>query len=73
MKIVFHRRYYNSSYSMDPAAAPGRLEGIIDVLSKNEDYEFIEPIPATKNDILRAHSERHLSYIKRDHLLFELA
>jgi len=73
MKIVFHKKYYNSSYSMDPAAAPGRLEGIIDILSKNEDYEFIEPIPATKNDILRAHTERHLSYIKRDHLLFELA
>jgi len=65
MKIVFHKRYYNSSYSMDPAAAPGRLEGIIDILSKNEDYEFIEPKPATKEDILRAHTE--------DPLLLELA
>jgi len=73
MKIVFHKRYYNSSYSMDPAAAPGRLEGIIDILSKNEDYEFIEPKPATIEDILRAHTERHLSYIKRDPLLLELA
>ena len=73
MKIVFHERYYNSSYAMDPAAAPGRLEGIIDILSKNEDYEFIEPNPATKEDILRAHTERHFSYVQRDPLLLELA
>jgi len=58
---------------MDPAAAPGRLEGIIDILSKNEDYKFIEPKPATKEDILRAHTERHFSYVQRDPLLLELA
>jgi len=73
MKIVFHRKYYNSSYAMDPAAAPGRLEGIVDILAKNQDYEFIEPNPATKEDILRAHAERHLRYVQRDSLLFELA
>ncbi|MBY9016861.1 MAG: histone deacetylase family protein [Candidatus Lokiarchaeota archaeon] len=73
MKIVFHERYYNSNYAMDPAAAPGRLEGIVDILSKNEDYEFIEPNPAKKEDILRAHTERHFSYVKRDPLLLELA
>jgi len=73
MKIIFHERYYNSNYAMDPAAAPGRLEGIVDLLSKNEDYEFVEPKPATKEDILRAHTERHFRYIKRDPLLLELA
>ena len=73
MKIVFHKRYYNSSYAMDPAAAPGRLEGIIDILSNNEDYEFIEPNSATKKDVLRAHSERHYNYVERNPLLFELA
>jgi len=73
MKIVFHKRYYNSSYAMDPAAAPGRLEGIVDILSKNEDYEFIEPKLATKEDILRAHAERHYEHIERNPLLFELA
>jgi len=73
MKIVFHKRYYNSSYAMDPAAAPGRLEGIVDILSKNKEYVFIEPKPAIKEDILRAHTERHLEYIERNPLLFELA
>jgi acetoin utilization deacetylase AcuC-like enzyme len=58
---------------MDPAAAPGRLEGIINILSNNEDYEFIEPKPATKEDILRAHTERHYGYIEHNPLLFELS
>jgi len=58
---------------MDPAAAPGRLEGIAEILSKSKEFEFIEPKPATKEDILRAHTERHYNYINRDPLLFELA
>lgn len=73
MKIVFHERYYNSDYSMDPAAKPGRLEGIIELLSKNKEFEFITPNPAIKEDILRAHTERHYKYIKGDSLLSELA
>ena len=73
MKIVFHERYYNSDYAMDPAARVGRLEGIIELLSTNKEFEFITPKPATKEDVLRAHTERHFNYIKRDSLLYELA
>jgi len=73
MKIVFHERYYNSDYAMDPAASAGRLEGIIKILSKKSKYEIIEPKPASKEDILRAHTERHYTYVKRDPLLYELA
>ncbi|MFX1374603.1 MAG: histone deacetylase family protein [Promethearchaeota archaeon] len=73
MKIVFHERYYNSNYAMDPAAETGRLEGIIELLSTNKEFEFITPKQAMKEDILRAHTERHFQYIKRDSLLYELA
>jgi acetoin utilization deacetylase AcuC-like enzyme len=73
MKIVFHESYFNSNYASDPAAEPGRLEGIVDLLSKRKEFEFIKPEPAKKEDIVRAHSERHYLYIKRDSLLFELA
>ncbi len=74
MKIVFHKRYYNSDYSFDPAAAKGRLEGIMEIISsKPEDYEIITPKPATEEDILRAHTENHYHDIERDPLLFELA
>jgi acetoin utilization deacetylase AcuC-like enzyme len=73
MKIVFHKKYFNSSYARDPAAASGRLEGIIELLSNTTEFNFIEPKSAKKEDILRAHSERHFNYIYRDPLLFELA
>ncbi len=73
MKIIFHERYYNSEYAWDPAASPGRLEGIMDILSKNKEYEIIIPKPATEKDILRAHTNRHVQSIKREGLLFELA
>jgi acetoin utilization deacetylase AcuC-like enzyme len=73
MKIVFHERYYNSEYAWDPAASAGRLEGVISKLSENKDYEFITPSPATEEDILRAHTQRHVQNIKNDGLLYELA
>jgi acetoin utilization deacetylase AcuC-like enzyme len=73
MKIVFHERYYDSNYAMDPAASAGRLEGIINLMKKNPEYEFITPEPAKKEDILRAHTERHYNYVKKDPLLYELA
>ena len=73
MKIVFHERYYNSEYAGDPSASPGRLEGIMDTLSRNKEYEIITPTPAIEEDILRAHTKRHLQNIKKNELLSELA
>ena len=74
MKIVFHERFYISNYSMDPAASPGRLESIMNIIkSKSDDYEIITPEPATEEDILRVHGKRHFEYIKNDPLLYELA
>lgn len=73
MKIIFHEKYYNSDYAWDPAASVGRLEGIMHLISQNKEYEIITPKPASDEDILRAHSQRHLQNIKNDKLLFELA
>ena len=74
MKVVFHERYYESEYAWDPAASPGRLDGIMEIIeSKPNDYEIIIPEPATEEDILRAHGERHYQYIKNNSLLYELA
>ncbi|MFX1456866.1 MAG: histone deacetylase family protein [Promethearchaeota archaeon] len=73
MKIIFREKFFNSDYARDPAAAPGRLEGIIELLSTSKEFEFIKPEPAKKDDILRAHTVRHYQYIKRESLLFELA
>jgi acetoin utilization deacetylase AcuC-like enzyme len=73
MKIVFHEKYYNSEYAWDPAASTGRLEGIMKVLSQKKEYKIITPKPATEEDILKAHTSRHLQNIKHNSLLFELA
>ena len=73
MKIVFHKKFYNSSYASDPAAASGRLDAIMNILSKNKEYEIIIPSPAKDEDILRAHTSGHLNSIKSNPLLFELA
>jgi len=34
MKIVFHEKFYTSDYSWDPAASPGRLDGIMEIINK---------------------------------------
>jgi len=73
IKIIFHERYYNSRYAADPAASEGRLDGILDLInSKPKFYEVIEPVPATKADILRAHGRNHYEKIERQSLLYEL-
>lgn len=74
VKIVFHERYYNSNYAMEPAAFNGRLDGIMEIIkSRPELYEIITPNPAGEADILRAHSRNQHEYIKRDPLLYELS
>jgi acetoin utilization deacetylase AcuC-like enzyme len=74
MKIIFHERYFDSDYAQDPAAAPGRLDTIIEVLSGKEDrFEFIRPEPASEQDILRAHTSSHVRNIRNDLHLYELA
>ncbi|OHD62768.1 MAG: hypothetical protein A2176_14820 [Spirochaetes bacterium RBG_13_51_14] len=74
MKIIFHERYYNSDYAHDPAAAPGRLDGIMDIISRTKNRcEVIRPEPASEEDILRAHGSAHYQRIRSDPLLYELA
>ncbi len=71
MKIIFHEKFYEN-YTSDPAASSGRLEPIIKEL-KNHNYEFVTPEPATDKDILRAHTSRHLDYVKQDSLEYKMA
>lgn len=70
MKVVFHEKY-RSVYTSDPAAAKGRLDGIVDELK--DLYEFVEPTPAEESDILLVHSPYHLAHIRNRGSLYELA
>lgn len=74
MKIIFHEKFYNSDYAGDPAASPGRLDGIMDIVSSNKQrYEIIRPEPAGADDILRAHGKEQFERLRRDTLLYDLA
>jgi len=60
MKVVFHKDFY-SNYTSDPAAAPGRMEAVVDVIS--EDAEFIEAQPATAEQVAAVHSPGHIQEV----------
>ncbi|MFX0068996.1 MAG: histone deacetylase family protein [Promethearchaeota archaeon] len=70
LKVVYHERY-NEVYSGDPAAAPGRIESIYDVLSSN--FEFVKPGPATESDLKLVHTDSHIKQVKRNELTYEIA
>ena len=61
MKIIFHPDFYQV-YTSDPAAAPERMESIVNVISGN--YEFTEPTAATEEDIAAVHTLSHIEYVK---------
>lgn len=65
MKVVFSD-YFFIEYTSDPASAPGRMEAIIDALP--EHVEIIEPMPATREQILAAHTRSHLNDIENQGL-----
>jgi len=73
MKIVFHEDFYDHTYASDSAAAKGRIRAIMDVLRKKGDYEMIKPQCATREDILRAHSETYVADLERNAKLFYMA
>lgn len=66
-------------YDSTPAGAPGRLESSLEILGKSPGYEFVEPKPATDEQILRAHGPGHLDSVRSDSgftrggLLYEMA
>lgn len=70
MKIVFHE-IYREVYDIDPAAAQGRMDCIIEEIK--DSYEFTEPQPAEESDILLVHSPNHLEYVKSRGLIYEVA
>ncbi|MFX1486105.1 MAG: histone deacetylase family protein [Promethearchaeota archaeon] len=70
MKVVYHERY-EEVYTGDPAAAPGRMESIHNVLSSN--FEFVKPRPATEDDLKLVHTADHIRDVKRYGLTYEIA
>jgi len=70
MKVVFHERF-REVYDNDPAAAPGRLDGIACELARH--YEFVEPSPAATEDILLCHTPAFVRRISKKEQIYEMA
>ena len=63
MKIVYHPDYHKV-YASDPAATAGRIEAIVKELKGK--YDFLEPKPASEDDLKRVHAQSHIDFIKRN-------
>jgi len=61
MKVIFHDDFYQA-YASDPAAAAGRMEGVIKVIESKA--EFITAEPASKDDIAAVHTGPHIDYVR---------
>jgi acetoin utilization deacetylase AcuC-like enzyme len=61
MKVIFHPDFYRV-YTSDPAAAPGRMESIIDAISSL--HEITESVPATEEQIAAVHTTSHIDHVK---------
>ena len=65
MKVVFHNDFYDV-YTFEPAAAAGRMEAVMACLG--DEYEVIQAVAATAEDIEAVHTARHIEYIHRQKL-----
>ncbi|MCU0572887.1 MAG: histone deacetylase family protein [Syntrophobacteraceae bacterium] len=63
MKVVTHSDFLQV-YTNDPAAAPGRIEPILEAI--RDAAEFEEPLPAAWDDIEAVHTQRHMQRVERE-------
>lgn len=65
MKVIFHEEFYQV-YTSDPAAAPGRMEAVTNVITSK--VEMIKAEPALDEDISVVHTEDHMDHVRNNGL-----
>jgi acetoin utilization deacetylase AcuC-like enzyme len=63
MKVIYHKDFLKS-YTMDPAAADGRMEAIVEEIQDH--VTFIDAVPAAEEDIAAVHTRAHMDMVRRD-------
>ena len=63
MKVVYSEDY-KQVYSTDPASAAGRMEAI--EIALRGKVTFLEPVPASEEDILKVHTPHHIRDVERE-------
>jgi len=61
MKVIFHDDFYQV-YTSDPAAAAGRMEAVVDVISSRA--EFVEAKSASEDQIALAHVSSQIESVR---------
>ena len=69
MKVIFHEVFHHT-YTSDPAAAHGRLEGIVQAIPPQVDFVTAEP--ATGRQLAAVHTSEHIAEVKQQGL-YEIA
>lgn len=72
LKVVFHKDYLKV-YSDEAAAAPGRIESILKEIQGVPDFTFVQPSPASEDDLRMVHTQRLIDSIKVNPQLYYVA
>jgi len=62
MKVIFHEDF-KQVYTVDPAAAQGRMEAVLDVI--RDQVALVDAVPAALDDIATVHTTYHIEHVKR--------
>jgi acetoin utilization deacetylase AcuC-like enzyme len=65
MKVIYHEDF-KEAYTSDPAAAPGRMESIVEAI--RHEVSFEEASPAGYDDIAAIHTASHIESVVRRRL-----
>jgi acetoin utilization deacetylase AcuC-like enzyme len=60
MKVIYHPSF-TQVYTHDPAAEPGRMEAVVAAIEDR--VAFLEPTPATMDQIALAHTKAHIDHV----------
>ena len=71
ISVVFHPDFYQVYSSANEAFAPGRMASITKELEGF--YDFVEPKPASEEDLRRVHTQQHIDSVKLNPKLYEVA
>ncbi|MFX0102585.1 MAG: histone deacetylase family protein [Candidatus Hodarchaeota archaeon] len=71
MIFIYSKRFEKGEYSNDPASDEERFYSVARMIKDQEN--IVEARPATKEEILEAHTEQHYRWVKQDKYLFEMA
>jgi len=63
MKVIYHKDFLQN-YTMDPAAADGRIEAVIEEIQGR--VTLVDAVPATEEDIAAVHTRAHMDMVRRD-------